>query len=73
MLDSGERGKLGYRENTSQSGVENQQVQPKYGVEDGIAQSSLVKGECSYHSGKLLPGKKSLRRPRSDTLGKLIA
>lgn len=39
ILDCGKRGKLGYRENTSHSIVENQQIQPKYGVEDGIEPS----------------------------------
>ena len=43
MLDCGERGKLGYRENTSQSGVENQQVQLKYGKETSPTTSTTVR------------------------------
>ena len=43
MLDCGERGKLVYRENTSQSGVENQQVQPKYGKETSPTTSTTVR------------------------------
>ena len=39
MLDCGERGKLWYRKNTSQRGVESQEIQHKYAVEDGIEPS----------------------------------
>jgi len=43
ILVCGERGELGYRENTFHSRVENQQIQPKYGKETSPTTSTTVR------------------------------